>query len=77
MRQIWHNIRCLMAERYIGWAMMIVPKGSDEELGICMAWKAYCRTLELKGVINDEELIKAIVESETGIGISADAARGK
>jgi hypothetical protein len=64
MRQIWHNIRCLMAEMYIGFAMAIVPKGSDEELGICMAWKAYQRTLEFKGNgFNDQDTINNVLAS--------------
>ena len=64
MRRLWHNVRCLMAEMYIGFAMAIVPKGSDEELGVCMAWKAYQCTLRMKQQKYSDEVVMAYMRLE-------------
>ena len=71
MKNLWHNIRCMIAERYFGFALAIVPKGTDEQLAVILAIRAYKRTLELKGLLVDEAVIKMIVETETRIKTDA------
>jgi hypothetical protein len=46
-----------MAEMYLGFALGVVPKGSAEELGICIACRSYKRALELKSAgLSDQDI---------------------
>lgn len=41
IREAWYQYRCYRAEMYLDRALNIVPKDSDEELGLLLAIKAY------------------------------------
>lgn len=44
-----HQIRCLIAETFLGLALSATPKGSNEELAMCYAVAKYQDTLREQG----------------------------
>lgn len=52
MKKLIASIRCLIAETFLGWALIWTPKDSDEELAICLAIRTYQDTLKEKEKTN-------------------------
>ena len=66
MKRVWHEWRCLIGEMCLHWALTFMPRGSTEELGICMAVEAYRRVLELKKLACEDQRVVDILRGIAG-----------